>query len=232
MAERAALRVLIVDDDLDMARLLRVLLNQQRFGAVEHAATGKDALLAPGRFDIILLDHQLPDTSGIELLQPLRARPESPSIVLVTAHGNESLAAEALRRGADDYLVKDASLSHLLPEVLERVRRERELRAALATAQEDLVRAERLAAIGEMTVTLHHEINNPLMAASAEVDLLLSRRDALNAEQLAGLTDVRAALDRIRDIVKRSGTLREARTTDYLRDLRMIDLSEDRPSQT
>lgn len=226
MPDRAALRVLIVDDDLDMARLLRVLLTQQRFGSVEHAATGRDALLAPGRFDIILLDHQLPDLSGIELVQPLRERPESPSIVLVTAHGNESLAAEALRRGADDYLVKDASLTHLLPEVLERVRRERELRAALAAAQDDLVKAERLAAIGEMTVTLHHEINNPLMAASAEVDLLLGAPESLTATQLAALTEVRAALDRIRDIVRRIGHLREARSTAYLQDLRMIDLSE------
>ena len=200
MAERAALRVLIVDDDLDMARLLRVLLNQQRFGAVEHAATGKDALLAPGRFDIILLDHQLPDTSGIELLQPLRARPASPSIVRVTAHGNEALAAEALRRGADDYLVKDASLSHLLPEVLERVRRERELRAALATAQEDLVRAERLAAIGEMTVTLHHEINNPLATISACAEALESRlqEGAFTEGDVSALDDLREYLGLIR----------------------------------
>ena len=226
MADRRRLRVLLVDDDLDMARLLGVLLAQQGFGPVEHVTTGSAALLAADRCDVVLLDHQLPDTSGLELLLPLRSRPEPPSVVLVTGHGNESLAAEALRRGADDYLVKDGSLSHLLPEVLDRVRRERELRGALATAQAELLQAERLAAIGEMTVTLHHEINNPLMAASAEVELLLAKGDGLSEEQKAALGEVRVALDRIRDIVRKIGNLREAKTTPYSGELKMIDLSE------
>lgn len=225
MGERPALRVLIVDDDADMARLLRVLLEQQGFGPIEHVGTGAAALDVASRFDVVLLDHQLPDVSGVEVVASLRSGPHPPSVVLVTGHGNEALAAAALRRGADDYLVKDASLPHLLPEVLERVRRARALRIALAAAQEELVKAERLAAIGEMTVALHHEINNPLMAASAEVDILLSRRDALDPEQGAALEDVRSALNRIRDIVLRIGTLREARATGYAGDVRMIDLS-------
>ena len=124
--------------------------------------------------DVVLLDHQLPDTTGLEVLEAIRARPQPPAVILITAHGNESLAATALRRGADDYLAKDVSLAELLPQVLERVRRTRELRKALAAAERDLVRAERFAAIGEMTVTLHHEINNPLMAAFAHVELLLA----------------------------------------------------------
>ena len=105
---------------------------------------------------------------------------------MITAHGNESLAAAALRLGAEDYLVKDASLAQLLPQVLERVRRIRAVREALAAAERDLVHAERLAAIGQLNVTLHHTINNPLMAASAEAELLLS--DA--AELYAGTAGI------------------------------------------
>ena len=221
-----AMRILIVDDDADMARLLRGLVSSQGYGRVEHVITGGEALAIADRFDVILLDHQLPDVSGVEVVEEIRARPEPPSVIIVTGHGTESLAAAALRRGADDYLVKDAALPHLLPEVLERVRRQRALRAALRTAQDELLRAERLAAIGEMTVTLHHEINNPLMAASAELDLLLSRRDSLSEEQVAGLEAARDALGRIADIVRRIGTLRDARTAPYPGDRRMIDISE------
>lgn len=221
-----AMRVLIVDDDADMARLLRGLVSSQGYGVVEHVVTGGEALAVADRFDVILLDHQLPDVSGVEVVEEMRARPEPPSVIIVTGHGTESLAAAALRRGADDYLVKDAALPHLLPEVLERVRRQRALRSALRTAQEELVRAERLAAIGEMTVTLHHEINNPLMAASAEVDLLLARATTLKEDQVAGLEAVREALARIAEIVRRIGTLREARTSSYPGDRRMIDISE------
>ena len=141
--------------------------------------------------DVVLLDHQLPDTTGLEVLEAIRARPQPPAVILITAHGNESLAATALRRGADDYLAKDVSLAELLPQVLERVRRTRELRKALVAAERDLVRAERLAAIGEMTVTLHHEINNPLMAAFAHVELLLAD-PAMDADAPPGDPDRRA----------------------------------------
>ncbi len=84
---------------------------------------------------MVLLDHQLPDTTGLEVLEAIRRRPQPPAVILITAHGNESLAATALRRGADDYLAKDVSLTELLPQVLERVRRTRELRKALVAAE-------------------------------------------------------------------------------------------------
>jgi signal transduction histidine kinase len=132
--------------------------------------------------------------------------------------------ASALRRGADDYLAKDSALTELLPQILERVRRGRELRKALAEAEQDLVRAERLAAVGEMTVTLHHEINNPLMAAFADVELLLNDLGAPVETVKQGLEDIRQALRRIRDIVQRIGELREVRSKDYLRGVRMVDL--------
>jgi signal transduction histidine kinase len=132
--------------------------------------------------------------------------------------------ASALRRGADDYLAKDAAFTELLPQILERVRRTRELKKALAAAEEELVRAERLAAVGEMTVTLHHEINNPLMAAFADVELLLADPGAPPEALRQGLEDIRQALRRIRDIVQRIGQLREVRSKEYLRGVRMVDL--------
>lgn len=219
--------MLIVDDDDDTVRLMRAILARHGFTDVERVHRGADALARGGDFDIVLLDHELPDMTGVEAVGPLRSRPRPPSIVVVTGHGSEALAAQALRRGAEDYLVKDASLPHLLPQVLDRVRRERALRGALSLAQGELLRAERLAAIGEMTVTLHHEINNPLMAASAELELLNRGDDPLTPAQKAGLAALQANLERIRDIVRRIGSLRDTKTAPYPGNLRMIDLTED-----
>ena len=224
-------RILLVDDDPDIARLVQHVLATNRLSAAIQVTTGRDALRSLSDVDIVLLDHQLPDTSGLDVLAAIRSRPSPPAVILVTAHGNESLAAAALRLGADDYLAKDAAFAELLPQILERVRRNRELRKALAAAEQDLVRAERLAAIGEMTVTLHHEINNPLMAAFADVDLLLADLQGEVDQRRQGLESIRQALRRIRDILQQIGGLREARTKDYLRGVRMLDLgAQEKPA--
>jgi DNA-binding response OmpR family regulator len=220
--ERLGLRILLVDDDPTMARLVRQILLAHGFSAPAHVTTGRDALASADAADVVLLDQQLPDVTGLDLLEALRGRAQPPGIILVTAHGNESLAARALRQGADDYLAKDQAFADLLPQVLERVRRNRAVQAALAAAERELLRTERLTAIGELTVTLHHEINNPLMAASAEVELLLSTS---GDQARPGLAAIKTSLDRIRDILRRIRDLREAPSTDYLSGLRMLDLS-------
>jgi DNA-binding response OmpR family regulator len=224
MAESALPRVLLVDDDPDLGRLVQHILKSHGYAPALQVSTGREALTSLEGIEIVLLDQRLPDTSGLDVLDGIRARPAPPAVILVTGHGNESLVASALRRGADDYLAKDSALTELLPQILERVRRGRELRKALAEAEQDLVRAERLAAVGEMTVTLHHEINNPLMAAFADVELLLSDVGAPAETLRQGLEDIRQALRRIRDIVQRIGQLREVRSKDYLRGIRMVDL--------
>ena len=224
MAESGAPRILLVDDDPDIARLVQHVLAANGLAPATQVTTGRDALTSLAGVDIVLLDHQLPDTSGLDVLEAIRGRPGPPAVILITAHGNEALAASALRRGADDYLAKDAALADLLPQIVERVRRNRELRKALAAAEQDLVRAERLAAIGEMTVTLHHEINNPLMSAFAEVELLLAAGN-LSADQQEALDSVKISLARVRDILRKAGDLRQAQSTGYLTGLRMITLS-------
>ena len=218
-----SVRVLIVDDDPAMGAMVRQLIKVQGLPEPTVVTTGGAALALNEPFDIVLLDHQLPDTTGLEVLASLRAREGRPSVILITGNGDESLAASALRQGADDYLIKDQSLPKLLPQVLERVRRTRALRNALAAAEEDLVRAERLAAIGQLSVTLHHEINNPLMAASAEVELMLER--IVNPAERQSLESVLQSLGRIRDVLKRVSELDEAKTKNYVGDVGMIDIN-------
>jgi DNA-binding response OmpR family regulator len=221
MPER--LRLLIVDDDPAMGSMVRQLVKAHGMPEPKVVMTGGEALALSEPFDIVLLDHQLPDVTGLDVLASLRAREGRPSVILITGNGDESLAASALRQGADDYLIKDQSLPKLLPQVIERVRRTRALRDALAAAEEDLVRAERLAAIGQLTVTLHHEINNPLMSASAEVELMLERTTTPAERQ--SLQSVLESLVRIRDVLKRVGELDEARTKNYVGGVGMIDIN-------
>lgn len=204
MPDRSGFRILIVDDDPALAKLAAGVLTAHGFSAPVHVATGAQALLAAARADVLLLDQNLPDMQGREVLAALRAFPQPPAVVMVTAHGSEAFAAEALRAGADDYLVKDAALPTLLPEIVERIRRIRSLRAALSNAEHELLRAERRAAEGEAMLTLQHEINNPLMVASAELELLLTGDEPLSDGQIESLGTVRTMLERIGEILRRS----------------------------
>ncbi|MBL8986468.1 MAG: response regulator [Gemmatimonadetes bacterium] len=229
MPDPAAIRVLIVEDDPAMVALIRKLLQVGGYQRIQVTASTAEALAHAAESDIIILDYQLPDGTGIDLLPRLLSRSDPPSVIMVTGEGNETLAATALRAGAEDYLVKDHNLRDLLPQIVERARRNRALREAQTAVEQELVRAERIAAIGEMTVTLHHEINNPLMSASAEVELLLTDR-TLAADRRESLESVRDSLLRIRDIIKRAGELRQASSADYLAGLRMINLAAADPA--
>ena len=95
-------KVLLVDDDPMMVRLVRKILADIGVTTIVHATSGREALESLEGVDVVLLDHQLPDTTGLAVLEAIRARPNPPAVILVTAHGNESLAATALRQGADD----------------------------------------------------------------------------------------------------------------------------------
>jgi len=213
-----------------MVVLVRRLLEASGYQQIQHVATSAEALTAASTADLIVLDHQLPDGTGLDILPRLIARPDPPSVILVTGTGNETLAAAAHRAGADDYVAKDAQFLELLPRIIERVRRTRALRAAQTAVEQELLQAERLAAIGEMTVTLHHEINNPLMSASAEAELLAADR-SLTDDQHASVEAIKSALSRVRDIIKRAGELREAASRDYLVGLRMINLADAGPAR-
>jgi CheY-like chemotaxis protein len=223
VTQRNELRILIVDDDPTIIRLLSTLITGEGFPEPTHVLTGAEAFAASEGVDVVLLDYDLPDMKGTEVLESLSHHPDPPSVILITAHGDESVAATALRHGADDYLLKDATLLQMVPQVIERVRRNRALRASLSTAEQDLMAMERRTAMGQMTVTLHHEINNPLMSAMADVELMIGEPDTPPAQRET-LREVLRSLERIRDIVRQVGALQSAETVEYLDGVEMVDL--------
>lgn len=100
-------RVLIVDDDEDLRRLLQGRL-EARGHVVETADSGEGALMQLDQIrpDLIFLDLAMAGLTGLDVLDILRARGLDIAVILTTAYGSEQVAVEALRRGADDYLRK------------------------------------------------------------------------------------------------------------------------------
>jgi len=111
----APLRVLVVDDEPPIRKLLRMGLSAQGYQTLE-ASTGKAALdvLGNERPDLIILDLGLPDTQGHDLLRAIRARNESVPIVVLSSRGDEAGKVQALDLGADDYVTKPFGMDELL----------------------------------------------------------------------------------------------------------------------
>ncbi|MGA9321255.1 MAG: response regulator transcription factor [Xanthobacteraceae bacterium] len=110
----APLRVLVVDDEPPIRKLLRMGLTAQGYQTLE-APNGKAALdLLSQSPDLIILDLGLPDTQGHDLLRTIRARNESVPIVVLSSRGDEAGKVQALDLGADDYITKTFGMDELL----------------------------------------------------------------------------------------------------------------------
>jgi two-component system KDP operon response regulator KdpE len=136
--------ILVVDDEPQLRRALRLVLRANGFG-VDEVATGQGALdaLAGRDFDLLILDLVLPDIDGVEVCNSLRRWSRLPVIVL-SAHGDEEMKIRALGAGADDYVTKPFSTPELLARITSALRR-----AGWETAPPPIVHA------GKGTLEIH-----------------------------------------------------------------------------
>jgi two-component system, OmpR family, KDP operon response regulator KdpE len=111
----APLRVLVIDDEPPIRKLLRVGLTAHGYQTIE-ASSGKMALELLGREppDLIVLDLGLPDMQGHELLRMMRARNDRVPIVVLSSRDDEAGKVQALDSGADDYVTKPFGMDELL----------------------------------------------------------------------------------------------------------------------
>jgi DNA-binding response OmpR family regulator len=118
-------RVLIVDDDEKLCRLIKEYLGAMGY-EVESAYTGTEGLekALKGLFDAVILDVMLPEMDGFELLKRLRAQSHVP-VLMLTSRGDETDRIVGLEIGADDYLPKTFSTRELLARLRAVIRRSR-----------------------------------------------------------------------------------------------------------
>ena len=132
-------RILVVDDEPTQLELVGGFLRKQGFEVAE-AASGRAAVarFKQEPFDLVLTDQRMPDLSGLELLEAVRAASPETAVVIMTAYGTIETAVSAVKAGAADYLAKPLNLDELLHRIhqIQDRRRllteNRELRAALA----------------------------------------------------------------------------------------------------
>ena len=179
-------RILVVEDEADLALLLTYNLEAEGYSA-ESVERGDEAELrlveAPP--DLVILDWMLPGVSGLEICRRLRAREATRTlpVIMLTARGEEVERVRGLSVGADDYVVKPFSVPELMARVRALLRRSRPERIAerLTAGDLDLDRETRRVRRGARDVHLGPTEFRLLEFLMSRPGVVFSREQLLNA---------------------------------------------------
>ncbi|MBX9668393.1 MAG: response regulator transcription factor [Candidatus Obscuribacterales bacterium] len=150
-------RILVVDDDDQLSELITEWLTEEHF-EVETATSGEQAeeMLNGRSYDLIVLDWELPDTTGIEILKQLRAAEKSTPILMLTGRDSISNKEQGLDSGADDYLTKPFHMKELTARIRALLRRVTPYSNLLEAGNVSVDPKQRTVSVGGKPVELVH----------------------------------------------------------------------------
>ncbi|MCC6555258.1 MAG: response regulator [Polyangiaceae bacterium] len=195
-------RVLVVDDSAMDRRLAGGIVKKAGMEAA-YADHGAQALaaIASRAPDIVVTDLQMPEMDGLELVEAIRRAHPSLPVVLMTAHGSEEIAVQALRRGAASYVAKRSLAQELVPtlrqilEVATRVRREQHLLASLVSTESRFSLENDLASISAVVGHLEEGLARMrLCDETGRLQVAVALREALVNAICHGNLEVSSAL--------------------------------------
>ena len=135
MATKLRTKLLLVDDDPSMIRLLTRVIERSMNDEIdlESLTSSKEAVsrIEKGGVDILLTDLEMPGINGIELLQCAKSRNPATQVLFITGHSTQEALLDALERGASDYLLKPIDQAELLEVLKQSQQRQRRWKEAL-----------------------------------------------------------------------------------------------------
>jgi two-component system KDP operon response regulator KdpE len=176
----SGVRLLVVDDEPPIRRLLRTSLGAQGYRILE-AGTGQGALdlLAQEAPEVLLLDLGLPDLDGLEVIRQVRASGANVAVIVLSSRGDERGKVEALDLGADDYVTKPFGMAELVARVRTALRHRIQTQGAEAVYQSgdltvDLTR--RLVSVRGVEVSLSNKEWDILRLLTVHAGKVLTHR--------------------------------------------------------
>ncbi|HIJ95597.1 MAG TPA: response regulator [Desulfuromonadales bacterium] len=201
MSMQSPTKILIVEDQQDIAELLKLQLEAAGFDTA-WAADGESALsmlLTGNSFALVLLDIMLYAVDGIEVLKRLQESHCDAAVIMMSGHGNEALAVECMKSGATDYLTKPYELTDLLQRI------NRALDHRLAVLEKQQLEQER----EDFFLMLSHDMKNPMAAVIGSIDIV--REGRLGAVTVEQSDYLQAAIDSSNEIVTMIDNLLDVR---------------------
>ena len=161
--------VIIEDEEAHFSLMKRAIAREFSYASVVHFI---DATTCLERLDqinptVIITDYLMPGMNGIEFLEVLNQQNIDAPVIMITGQGDENIAVRAIKSGAKDYLVKSGDFFTLLPSVIERVLREKELKQSLHVSErrfQDLAESA-FNWLWEMDVHGRYIYSNPVVEA-------------------------------------------------------------------
>ncbi len=229
MADSVSAHILLVEDNHDFANLVDLFLKKHHAGTFEVIWRGDGAsaikeLQTNPAINLILMDYFLPGKNGLEVTQEIREKGFTVPVVFLTVNKDFDLAVEVLKLGVEDYLVKEEISTPVLPKTILNVIERTKLKDQLTALE---ITQKRLETIQEIVHQVTGEMQSPIEGMRENIEALLGDHEADNLR--AYLVIIRDNLIRIEKKMSRLRHLKTDKTIPYIRDIRMLDLSEENP---
>lgn len=224
-ARPTPLRVLVADGDT-VVRLLAVAVLSELGHETSVASNGAEAwrVFEEWHPELVVLDVDLGIVDGLEVCRRIREFDERHEVfvVLLTGRDHPESLNGVLDAGADEFIAKPTTAENLRARLIV-ARRRIAQDAARRSAEEELSKARWLAGIGDATLALQHEINNPLSALLGHAELMIMDLED-KGERNEMLEVIHEQARRIAEVVRRLRQLKNPESVDYVGGSRMINL--------
>lgn len=225
MQTSGTIRILLIEDNKDFAKLVQVFLHRHQKDLFEIAWTenytdAMNALQQDATYDIILMDYFLPGRNGLEITKEIKEKKIEIPIVFLTVNKDFELALDVMKLGVDDYLVKEEISSPVLPKTVITVVEKNRLRKQKTELE---VSQQRLTAIHKTLAGFIHDFEEPVK----QMKILTAEFKAngppdVNSQYLKYIED---NVERIIRKLEKLKSLKVDKTIKYIKDIKMLDLS-------
>jgi len=223
--DNGVVNVLFVDDDVEAIKFVEVVLRKVeefrfRIIAKDSGESALQELETNREINLIIMDYFLPGANGFDTAKTIFQKNYKIPIVFLTVNRDMNVAIEAMKLGVADYILKEDLNNAFFVQTIIGVLQKQKLLRELSELE---VKKRRLEALQEMIIGITEEVGKPLDAMKRILDLLSEKgMDEKNSRYLKLMKD---NVGRIEQKLEKLNNLKDDKTVQYIKDIKMIDLS-------